>query len=68
MEHKSVKVIDGWLVCSCGRRLAQVDGKTVKMVCRGTPYTGNHIAIIVPEGVIQDGCNCNDTCDSASVN
>lgn len=68
MENKSAKVIDGWLVCSCGRKLAEVDGKTVKVVCRGTRFTGKHFAVIVPKGAFVNGCSCDNTCDSASLN
>ncbi len=67
MEHKTAKVVDGWLVCACGRKLAQVDGKTVKMVCRGTPFTGNHFTIIVPEGVIENDCGCGSDCNGVSI-
>lgn len=68
MEHKTAKVVDGWLVCGCGRKLAQVDGKTVKILCRGNMFTGSHFTIIVPEGVIANECNCDNTCNGASLN
>lgn len=68
MEHRTAKVIDGWLVCSCGRKLAQVDGKTVRILCRGNMFTGTHCTIIAPEGVIDDACNCDSDCNSADLN
>lgn len=58
MGHENAKVIDGWLVCACGQKLVQIDDARVKIVRRGTVYTGESYSIIVPPQLIKSACQC----------
>ena len=57
MGHKTMKIDGEWLVCACGQKLARIDDEGIKIVCRGTPFTGRHYSVLVPSR-IETICDC----------